>query len=1329
MDMPMEGGKLAPPTFRGDSADVGLFLRRFERLAVLHHLTEQERCETVTDYCGRMVRETIEGFKAYQEGNWEKLKADIRKFWNADLQSKRFRVRDLEALVMQTQKQGIHELEDWRKYQRNFIRIAGWLRGQGKLTDDDYAYYMWIGLHPRFRSRLESRILLEDPNHDMSEPFMPESISKAAEAILGIQRFDTERLSSDHSFMGNLDEDDYRQKKRQMRSMQDDDEEEELRVPTAQHLPKRSLPKQDRRREAPSNQRDKFRGSLEEDEFDKLVDRMQALSLDDPKYGILYMKACKLNPLAVDCLYKPVINQVSQVPVQEPKRDIPPHIQRQNPNRFLQQRGPPPLRPNGCYGCGEPGHILRDCFKMQDLLNQRIVLKDYHGRFIHPEGGAVRHEPGETLLQAIKRVHPEVHLITCHQDYDENQDSRQYADVMVYPVERSQRETRSYRKQASGGPRASQIASPEKGRKEAGSGLKPAYAPPSFPAKKPTPVETHQRAFNPDNDTEMIDGTVATKQNKTSASGAQGADKPRPANRTSQISKDVNPGVVLDKILDTPVTLPIREIVGSSKEVSACLQDAIKVKKVDFTQPITSNLVTKNKQDSLIHIEMKYKDTPIDFIVDTGSELNIISQRVYDMFEGLVINPAEAVTMRDANGGSSKLLGLVQEIPLKIGPICTPVDAYVSTSPAFSGVLGRPWQREHHIGIEEREEGTFLTFPNDDGISRSRLRVPETYTRIIGPGPPQLSPESEVFGIVAEWSANKAKVYIDQAVQTDPDLITINSPAIHEQSRGSSIQSSDEELMDIDSEENSANSQEENGNNANEAKDPLCLQRTTSSSSSTTDDSLEERIDTVMQQEPWDIADEDTIFEKRTYHVIKDRLQQEIPEIEAIKSGPCTVITDISLEFSGALSPVNGQTFLLRDAKIFNKKGGYYGHAVVQVFPYGKEDLAKLLECNNDTSKEPMICHLATRLEEEQNIVAGPILTNSELVRCPVITLDIHIEGAQVPFVLDTGSEINCISAKLWELLCDKSCDIGDSCKIIGVTGQQLQCLGIWETSIEFNMIWSITKLHIIKGLKVPGILGCPWQRANQLRLEHTPDGINIQVKSPEKSGLLPMTTHIVQTVRKHPEYASMPASSLCGITMEQSSNGLDLDIAKKITGYDPWKPDEDTGELLGDDPLPSMVNVENRLYQRLLGLFEDKAGRNMKKPRPKLEFIEPFEVEQVDCATTTSLQIPSGQEIFLFRNVLLKINGKYQEGHGILHMVYFPHETERMQAAEIDSPISSGSDKSLDLGENNAVEQFYAQFKPYHPTIHDLQQSMMEMGFEYKNEKSSSLGDHINEY
>ncbi|KAI1791113.1 hypothetical protein LXA43DRAFT_973301 [Ganoderma leucocontextum] len=708
MDMPLEGGKLAPKTFKGDPADVESFLRRFERLAILHHLTSQERCEMVTDYCGRIVRETIEGFKAYRDGNWETLKADIRKF----------RVKDLETFVIHTQKQNIYELRDWRKYLRNFIRVAGWLRGQSKLSDDDYAYYMWIGLHPRFRSRLENRILLEEPNHDMSEPFSPESIAKAAEAILGVERFDTERLSSDDGYLYASDEEDdglpaSLRKKRQPKTTRvipddsdDEDDGEKHKSPITRTLP----------HEAMRHKKDKQRNSPGDDEFDKLVDQMQALSLDDPKYGILFMKACKLNPLAADCLRRPMVNRerVAHMPTQDTRRELPPHMRQPNPNRFISQRGPP-LR-DGCYGCGNPGHIMRDCMKMQELLDKHIVLKDYRGRFTHPDGMPIHRIPGETLIQAVKRVHPEVHLITYGGQLSPVQEEdEQFADVIVYPVERSQRETRSYRKQVSDGPR-SQASYQDKGKQaEARPSQKRAYSPAPFPVTKPTPVEIQPRSFNPDNDTEMIDGTATARRAKPSVpTTAQPADKPRATNRSSQISKDVDPGAILEKILDTSVTLPIRDVVGASKEVATCLQDAIKVKRVDFTQPIASNLVTKNKRDSLIHIEMKYKDTPVDFIVDTGSELNIISKEVYDMFEGLVINPAEAVTMRDANGGSSKLLGLVQEIPLKVGPIYTPIDAYVSTSPAFSGVLGRPWQREHHIGIEEREEGTFLTFPNED---------------------------------------------------------------------------------------------------------------------------------------------------------------------------------------------------------------------------------------------------------------------------------------------------------------------------------------------------------------------------------------------------------------------------------------------------------------------------------------------------------------------------------------------------------------------------------------------------------------------------------------
>lgn len=45
----------------------------------------------------------------------------------------------------------------------------------------------------------------------------------------------------------------------------------------------------------------------EDKEFDQLVDKMQQMSLSDPQYGLLYLKVCRMQPLAAECLLKPII--------------------------------------------------------------------------------------------------------------------------------------------------------------------------------------------------------------------------------------------------------------------------------------------------------------------------------------------------------------------------------------------------------------------------------------------------------------------------------------------------------------------------------------------------------------------------------------------------------------------------------------------------------------------------------------------------------------------------------------------------------------------------------------------------------------------------------------------------------------------------------------------------------------------------------------------------------------------------------------------------------------------------------------------------------------
>lgn len=196
--MPIPGTKLAPEKFRGDFHKVKEFIQHYERLCVQNNVTlDTEKCETVLRYCSKRERQTIKNVPSYIARDWARLSADILRLYDADLDSKRYKVKDIRDFSKKHKKRHIRDLAEWRKYCRAFLRVAGSLLAEGRITTNDYDTYFWQGIPKLLRTRIENRILARDPVRDLSAPFRSREIDTAAEAILQRDRFDRVMADTD----------------------------------------------------------------------------------------------------------------------------------------------------------------------------------------------------------------------------------------------------------------------------------------------------------------------------------------------------------------------------------------------------------------------------------------------------------------------------------------------------------------------------------------------------------------------------------------------------------------------------------------------------------------------------------------------------------------------------------------------------------------------------------------------------------------------------------------------------------------------------------------------------------------------------------------------------------------------------------------------------------------------------------------------------------------------------------------------------------------------------------------------------------------------------
>jgi hypothetical protein len=196
--MPLLDTKAAPEQFRGRYTRIESFLIHYELLLEQNNiLSDKDKCELITQYCSCKVTEFIQALPSYTDKKWESLKDDLLKYYDGDLDNKKYRVKDLVKLVKTCKEKKLKNLSTWQEYARKFIMVGGCLEKKGKISDEEYSMYYWSSILRTLWTKLKNRLLAKDPVCSLVTLFGVDEVNHVAEALLQHDQFDMNFTGSD----------------------------------------------------------------------------------------------------------------------------------------------------------------------------------------------------------------------------------------------------------------------------------------------------------------------------------------------------------------------------------------------------------------------------------------------------------------------------------------------------------------------------------------------------------------------------------------------------------------------------------------------------------------------------------------------------------------------------------------------------------------------------------------------------------------------------------------------------------------------------------------------------------------------------------------------------------------------------------------------------------------------------------------------------------------------------------------------------------------------------------------------------------------------------
>ena len=409
--LPLPGGKYAPRTltFKRRQHELTHFLEVYDHICAHYKITnEAEKCKGIITYCTSKVARMVEKLPSFNNGDYRKLVKDLYYFLDDDDHT--YSISKVQSFTKKWRQRRIESLDQFKRYHRKYLELVGKAAGSKSITEGDFDRYFWEGIHSSLRRKIENRMLVTNPDLDVSVPFAMTRIVKAAGYLLNQRRFDQHLFAKAKYNSSDTDsdsEDDYKPKRVVSDSESDQENDSDAshgsRTPLAKRKKVSSSPKLPFKH-VPSPK------PADENEVSKLITRMNKLSIGQLNQADPKQKAYLADVLKN--LVEPPRNQYNPNPPPRnpynsgpprrdgyPQRDPPPHRQ------FGESVRPFPERSEiYCFGCGRAGHRVPQCGELNALLNQGTIVRNSAGRLQWPDGSHIQKEREESWVQAINKA-------------------------------------------------------------------------------------------------------------------------------------------------------------------------------------------------------------------------------------------------------------------------------------------------------------------------------------------------------------------------------------------------------------------------------------------------------------------------------------------------------------------------------------------------------------------------------------------------------------------------------------------------------------------------------------------------------------------------------------------------------------------------------------------------------------------------------------------------------------------------------------------------------------------------------------------------------------